>query len=183
MNDQRGPERALRDIGHRPQLGALVGVAQTLGRTGRTLATLWLALVTAPQMLEAQVGLTSSMAQVALVARSAPRGSIQGVSAPRETGRSGSVQEASVTVRLSANTGHQLIVRGTGAPSSRIWVRAVNGEFQELTAGSSVTVARNGHSAGQWDREVQYRIETPDAADINQQALPVRYEIAINPTM
>jgi hypothetical protein len=75
------------------------------------------------------------------------------------------------------------MVRGTGAGSSRIWVRAVNGEFQELTAGSSVTVARNGHSAGQWDREVQYRIQSADAADINEQALPVRYEIAINPTM
>jgi hypothetical protein len=161
-----------------------VGAArQTLSRNGRTLATLWVALVAAPPMLEAQVGLTSGMAQVALEARSAPRGSIQGVSSPRETGRNGSVRETSVTVRLSANTGYQLMVRGTGAGSSRIWVRAVNGEFQELTAGSSVTVARNGHSAGQWDREVQYRIQSADAADINEQALPVRYEIAINPTM
>lgn len=65
----------------------------------------------------------------------------------------GSVRETSVAVRLSANTGYQLIVRGTGSPTSRVWVRATNGEFQELTAGSSVTVARDAHNAGRWERE------------------------------
>jgi hypothetical protein len=135
-----------------------------------------------PQGAEAQVGLSSGMAQVALVARIAPRGSIQGVSAQRETGRVGTLREASVTVRMSANTGYQLMVRGTGAPTSRIWVQAANGEFQELTAGSSVTVAQDTHRAGQWEREVRYRIEAQDSED-NGSALPVRYEIAINPTM
>lgn len=135
-----------------------------------------------PAVVEAQVGLTSAMAQVALVARVAPRGSIQGVSAPRETGRRGSVQEASVMVRVAANTGYQLVVRGTAVGTSRIWVRAVNGEFQELTASSSVTVARGMHAAGQWDREVQYRVEMPEGA-LHATALPVRYEIAIDPAL
>jgi hypothetical protein len=63
--------------------------------------------------------------------------------------------------------------------ASRIWVRGVNGDFQELTAGSSVTVGRGTHAAGQWEREVQYRIES--AGELN--SLPVRYEMAINPQL
>jgi hypothetical protein len=132
-----------------------------------------------PGVAQSQVGLPSGVAQIALVAHIAPRGSIQGVSAERETGRMGSVREASVMVRVAANTGYQLMVRGTAIADSRIWVRGVNGEFQELTTGSSVTVARGTHAAGQWDREVQYRIES--ASDLN--SLPVRYEIAIDPTL
>jgi hypothetical protein len=119
------------------------------------------------------------MAQIALVAHIAPRGSIQGVSAERETARMGSVREASVMVRVAANTAYQLMVRGTAVAASRVWVRDVNGEFQELTAGSSVTVARGTHAAGEWDREVQYRIES--AGELN--SLPVRYEMAINPQL
>jgi hypothetical protein len=161
-----------------------VGAAQQVLRLlGRTLAALSVVLLGSTAVMEAQVGLTSGMAQVALVARIAPRGSIQGVSQQRETGRVGSVRETSVAVRLSANTGYQLIVRGTGSPTSRVWVRATNGEFQELTAGSSVTVARDAHNAGRWEREVHYRIETLGGADSDLQALPVRYEIAISPTM
>jgi hypothetical protein len=71
------------------------------------------------------------------------------------------------------------VVRRTAGAASRIWVRGVNGEFQELTAGSSVTVARGTHAVGQWDREVQYRIES--AGDLN--SLPVRYEIALSPQL
>jgi hypothetical protein len=132
-----------------------------------------------PGVAQSQVGLPSGVAQIALVAHIAPRGSIQGVSAERETGRIGSVRESSVMVRVDANTGYQLMVRGTAIADSRIWVRGVSGEFQELTAGSSVTVARGTHAAGQWDREVQYRIES--ASNVN--SLPVRYEIAIDPTL
>ncbi|HEV2086082.1 MAG TPA: hypothetical protein VGR09_13475 [Gemmatimonadales bacterium] len=144
----------------------------------RTLAVLGVVLAL-PGVAESQVGIPSGLVQVALVAHVAPRGSIQNVSAERETGRMGSVREALVTVRVAANTGYQLVVRGSAVAGSRIWVRGVNGEFQELTAGSSVTVARGTRAAGQWDREVQYRIES--AGDLK--SLPVRYEIAINPTL
>lgn len=150
---------------------------------GRTMALVALVAVVSPLTLEAQVGLRSGMAQVALVARVAPRGAIQGVSAQRETGRSGSVREASVMIRWSANTGYRLIVRGSGVQTSRIWVQASSGEFQELTAGSAVTVAQDSRRAGQWEREVRYRIESADAATGDLAVLPVRYEIAINPTM
>ena len=159
-----------------------MGAARQLIGTLRILATISVALIGRPQGVEAQIGLTSGMAQVALVARIAPRGSIQGVSGQRETRRVGTIREASVTVRMSANTGYQLMVKGTGTSTSRIWVQATNGEFQELTAGSSVTVARDTHCAGQWEREVHYRIEAPESTT-DQTVLPVRYEIAINPVI
>jgi hypothetical protein len=159
-----------------------VGAARQLIGTLRTLATISVALFGRTQGVEAQIGLTSGMAQVALVARIAPRGSIQGVSGQRETGRVGTIREASVTVRMSANTGYQLMVKGTGTSTSRVWVQATTGEFQELTAGSSVTVARDTHCAGQWEREVHYRIEAPESS-ADQTVLPVRYEIAINPVI
>jgi hypothetical protein len=159
-----------------PNLGDIVGASRQV--LVRTVAALGVVLAL-PGVAQSQVGISSGLAQIALVAHIAPRGSIQSVSAERETGRMGSVREASVTVRVAANTGYQLVVRGTAVADSRIWVRGVNGEFQELTAGSSVTVARGTHAAGQWDREVQYRIES--AGDLN--GLPVRYEIAINPQL
>jgi hypothetical protein len=129
-----------------------------------------------PSVARSQVGISSGLTQITLVARVAPHGSIKGVSAERETGRMGGLREASTTVRLSANAGYRLVVKAAGTPSSRVWVRAVTGEFQELTAGSSVTVAR-GTQAVESEREVQYRIES--AGD--ELGLPVRYELAIAP--
>jgi hypothetical protein len=140
-----------------------------------------LLLIAAPAGLQGQVGITSGLAQVALVARIAPRASIQGVSTQRETA-TGTLRSGSVTVNLSANSGYQLRVRGTGASASRVWVRAVSGEFQEVKSGSVVTVAKDAQCAGQWEREVQYRIESPESATPSA-ALPVLYEIAISPTL
>ena len=133
-----------------------------------------------PRDLQGQVGLTSGIAQVTLMARVAPRGAIQAVSPEQETATSGSIRESSVTVRLAANTGYQLIVRATATPASRTWVRGANGEFQELKAGSAVVVARDPRGGGQWERSVHYRIE---ASGSETPALPVRYEIAIAPTI
>jgi hypothetical protein len=132
-----------------------------------------------PRAARAQVGTPSGAAHVALVAHVATRASIQGVSGDRVTGRVGGLRKASATVRISANTGYRLIVRGTGAPSSRVWVRAVTGEFQELTDGSSVTVAQGAYGAVESEREIQYRIEAAG----KEQSLPVRYEMAISPQL
>jgi hypothetical protein len=144
----------------------------------RTLLTLAVVLPL-PRVAQSQVGITSRLTQVALVAHVAPRGSIQAVSATRETGRVGGLRATSATVSISANTGYRLVVRAAGVPTSRIWVRAVSGEFQELTAGSSITVARGAHTAGQTEREVQYRLESAGS----ETSLPVRYEIAISPQL
>jgi hypothetical protein len=60
-----------------------VGAARrVISLIGGTLAALCLVGLARPQVARAQVGLTSGMAQVALVARIAPHGSIQGVSSP-----------------------------------------------------------------------------------------------------
>jgi hypothetical protein len=90
------------------------------------------------------------------------------------------MREASVQVRFATNTGYRLVVSGGGtANGSRVWVRAANGEYRELTPGVSVTVASGRRAAGEWEREVSYRIES--AADVVE--LPVRYEIVVDPTI
>lgn len=144
-------------------------------------AAAMLALLSGPK-LAAQAGLSTGVAQIALVARSAPQAAIQRVSPALETGRNGSTKEVSVSVGLAANTGYRLVVVGTPAANgSRLWVRGVDGEFQELTPGTAVTVARDGRIAGTSEREVSYRTETsvPDG----MKPLPVRYEIRVEPTI
>lgn len=133
--------------------------------------------------LGAQVGLSSGVAQVALVARIAPQADIRQVGPSLEMTRNGATKEVSVAVRLVANTGYRLVVVGTTpAAGSRLWVRGTNGEFQELTPGRAVTVARDLRGAGEWEREVSYRTET-SASGGSTNALPVRYEIRVEPTL
>lgn len=156
---------------------------QVVSLTRPMLVMIGIGAFASSSVAEAQVGLTSGMAQVALVARIPPRGSIEQVSSHRQTAATGTMREFSVTVRLSANTGYRLIVRGMGVPTSPIWVRSADGTYQELRSGTSVTVARDSHCAGQWQREVRYRTEVTDSGDENPRALPVRYEIAIDPTL
>jgi hypothetical protein len=139
-------------------------------------------LIAAPGGAHGQVGISSGLAQVALVARIAPRASIQGVSAQQETAM-GTRRDGSVTVSMSANSGYQLRVRATAASAARIWVRAANGEFQEVKVGSAVTVAKDAQCAGQWEREVQYRIEGQAGGAAPSAPLPVLYEIAVSPTL
>jgi hypothetical protein len=142
-----------------------------------------LALAISPE-LGAQVGLSSGPAQVALVAHIAPQAAIHEVSPTLASTRDGTTKDVSVSVRLSANTGYRLVVVGTTAPAagSRLWVRGMDGEFQELTAGSAVTVARDLRGAGEGEREVTYRIET-SAPRGSTNGLPVRYEIRVEPAI
>jgi hypothetical protein len=160
-----------------------VAAPRLMNRLTRWTLALGIIALGRPAESAAQVGISSAVAQVALVARVAPRGSINGVSAPRETTRTGSLREATTTVHVSANTGYQLLVRGFAESTARIWVRAASGDFQELKPGSAVIVAQETHAAGQWDREVHYRIEMPDRGETPLAPLPVRYEIAISPTL
>ena len=131
--------------------------------------------------LAAQVGIGSNLAQIALVVRVAPRASIEDVSPAVRSTSPGSLREASVKVRLFANTGYRLVVVGTpSSQASRLWVRSSSGDFHELVPGASVTVAQGARSAGQSEREVSYRLES--AADAVE-SLPVRYEIVVTPTI
>ena len=139
-------------------------VRQVLGRMLVTAGILGL-----PQDAHAQVGITSGLAQVALVAHVPTAASMQEVSVGRQTAR----------ILISANSGYRLMVKAVGVPTSRIWIKAANGEFQELTATASITVAREVYSAGQSEREIQYTIDSKGGTEI----IPIRYEIAINPQL
>jgi hypothetical protein len=153
-----------RDFGLRGWVLATVGVFLSLAGT-----------------VQAQVGLRSGVAQVALVAHSAPHGSILHLGAERQEGLQAGYEMAAVTLRVSANRGYRLVVRATGnAPTGfRLWVRSADGQFQELLAGSPVTVARDRSGSGEWDREIHYRIQAPGPD--REAPLPVRYELHIDP--
>jgi hypothetical protein len=133
------------------------------------------------QNADAQVGIRSEVAQMTLTARSVPQGLIRAVEPARQIGRNGTTVEATMLVRFSANTGYRLVVR-SGIPANRIWVRDVNGVYQELTGASVVTVARQQHGAGELESEVSYRVELSGKRDLSE-SLPVHYELAIIPTM
>jgi len=156
-----------------------------VGFAGRLLLLSWTAALASAGALEAQVGLTSGLAQVVLVVRSAPRATIQSIGAPTEHPSSGSIREVSVRLRISANTAYRLMVirsdtRGSAsAQEAPVWVRAESGEFQALEPRSAVLIARGNHDAGERDLEVLYRLQTTDSAPAA--TLPVRYEIAIDP--
>src|SRR6476660_4117251 len=64
----------------------------------------------AGSVAHAQVGISSGLAQVVLVARSEPRGSIDSIGAPIERGGSGSTRELSVPVRVTSNSTYRLSV-------------------------------------------------------------------------
>jgi hypothetical protein len=146
---------------------------------------LWIGAVTLPGMLHAQVGLMSGLAQVELVARVAPQASIEGVGPELETGRQGTIREVAVTVGVLANTGFRLVVVRTdgeamvSGQAPPLWVRAVNGDYQPLGDDGPIVVVREGHTAGQTEREVRYRMEERDSLC----SLPVRYEIVIDPEL
>jgi hypothetical protein len=120
------------------------------------------------------------VARVTLVAQSAERGAIQSVS--RVSGSANVNHAASLAVRMTANTGYSLVVRGVqSANTGRIWVRTSTGEFQELKPGSSVTVARDAHSAGTFEHQVQYRVDSP--AGVEPGDVPVRLELRLDPVI
>lgn len=147
---------------------------------GRVAVVLALSFGAGQLPAEAQVGLTSGAARVTLIARSAPQGSIPAVSAPERFAQVGSLRETAVNVKLSANTSYRLVVRGTAANGTKVWVRSVTGEFQELTEGTAVTVARDAAAPG-IEQQVQFRIEGSDGNAPG--ALPVRYDLVIAPTI
>ena len=134
------------------------------------------------QIAEAQVGLRSAPVQVALVARAVPSGSIRSLGDLRWTRRADGAREITHVLRLSANTGYSLVVRRGWQPAhGRTWVRSVNGQFQEVTPGSSVTIARGQDGAVELEHRIHYRIQSATSGEPAQ--LPVTYELHIDPTL
>ena len=156
-----------------------MSIDRAVGRGGRGLTALAILALASASSLEAQLGLSSGAAQVALMVRVAPRTSMPAVSPARRIQGQDQMTEVAVNVRYSVNSAYRLVVRATDAhPTSRMWVRAADGEYQEVIAGSSVTVTRGAHSAGLLEREVRYRIESRASLE-----LPVRYELAVDPAI
>lgn len=130
----------------------------------------------------AQVGLASAVGSVTLVAHVDPQGSISSVTPPRHTSQTELLIEAVTTVRLSSNAGYRLMVRGLEGSASRVWVRSATGEFVLLTAVASVPVARATRGSGETLQDVHFRFEAPGSGG-TPPPLPVRYELAIDPTI
>ena len=163
--------------------------AGTRGRTGRPprwagfLGMLSAGLMClGPSPAAAQVGLTSAVGSITLVAHVDPQGSISSVTPPRLTSQTGLLMEAVTTVRLSSNAGYRLIVRGLEGDSAPVWVRSITGEFVRLTPGTSVAVAGAARGSKETLQDVYFRFEAPDSGG-TLPPLPVGYELAVDPTI
>jgi hypothetical protein len=129
----------------------------------------------------AQVGLTSGLAQVTLAARAPVQGSIQDVLTQPGIGLPNGGSQGSITLRMSANSGYRLVVRGTGRSEGvRIWFRSAAGEMREVTEGAAIVLVDDVHPSGIAERRVEYRVE---GAGEGSDRLPVRYELEISPTL
>jgi hypothetical protein len=158
-----------------------------LGAAVKTRALIlgWMATLASAGVLQAQVGLSSGMAQVVLVARSAPRGSIDSIGLPVERATGGSTREVSVAVMVSSNTAYCLSVIRNDDQNSEwggMWVQAAGGEFQSLERGLSILVARGQSDPAIGSLNVLYRMEPGNPTGAIQ-APPVRYELAITPQL
>jgi hypothetical protein len=101
-------------------------------------------------------------------------------------GRYPAVRDVSVVVKFSANAPHRLVVCRCQAACDRIreiWVRVAGGQFQRLGASAGIVVARDSRGAGESALEVYFRVESTDTLSGPVNAVPVRYEIAIDPTL
>jgi hypothetical protein len=134
------------------------------------------------QVASAQVGVSSGVARIGLVAHVPSRAEIDEVHPARHR-RAGSVRETSVGFRLAANAPYRLLVKATTpAAGSRVWVRAIDGRFRELVPGAAIVVAQDPVGTGELERQVQYRVES-NGKSSSKLAPPVRYEIVVNPTL
>jgi hypothetical protein len=134
------------------------------------------------QVAAAQIGISSGIAQIVLVAHVPARADIREVR-PARHGQAGSLQETSVGLRFAANGGYRLLVKATDrGAGSRVWVRAVDGRFRELVPGAAIVVAQSPAGTEELEPKVQYRVEGKGTSS-SEPVPPVRYEIVVNPTL
>jgi hypothetical protein len=131
----------------------------------------------------AQVGVSSRVARIELLAHVPARADIQEVHPALHWRWAGSMRETSVGLRLAANGGYRLLVKAaTRGAGSRVWVRAMDGRFRELVPGAAIVVAEDPVGTGEVERQVQYRVQRNSKSSAKL-APPVRYEIVVNPTL
>jgi hypothetical protein len=149
------------------------------------LATRWLlglTVVAFPAGVQAQIGLSSGLAQVALKVTSPVRAALQPSGPLSQAIRLEADGGATVRLHLSANSAYRLVVHRTDdESSSRLLVRATDGAYHELRAGSPVVVQRGTHARDDAENSVRFRWER--RADPAPVVLPVRYELVVDPTI
>jgi hypothetical protein len=148
------------------------------------LATRWLLSLTVvafPAGVQAQIGLSSGLAQVAMKVTSPVRAALQ-PSGPLSAIRLEADGGTTVRLHLSANSAFRMVVHRTDHESSlRLLVQAADGGYQELRAGSPVVVQRATHAGDDAENGVRFRWEK--RADPLPVVLPVRYELVVDPTI
>jgi hypothetical protein len=149
------------------------------------LATRWLlgsTLVAFPAGVQAQIGLSSGPAQVALKVTSPARAALHPSGPLPEAIRLDGDGGATVRLHLSANSAYRMVVHRTDDDrSSRLLVRAADGAYHELRAGSPVVVQRGLQARDNAENSVRFRWEK--RADPAALVLPVRYELVVDPTI
>ena len=150
--------------------------------TRRLIAIIGVAALCFSPVAEAQVGLSSGLAPVTLLARRSPEGSLPTFGTARELSRHGSVREILATVHITTNSGYRLVVRRSPGAAARVWVRSMGGEFQELSSESPITVDRDGVGGGTLQRDVYFRVDGP-GSNGSLGPLPVFYDLVISPTL
>src|SRR3954468_16389727 len=151
------------------------------GHWSRATLALGLGSLAFVQVAVAQIGISSGVAQIALVAHVPARAEIREVRPARHS-QAGSLHETSLGLRLGANGGYRLVAKATNAAGARVWVRAVDGRFRELVPGAAIVVAQDPAGTQTLERELQYRVESTRWAR-TEPLPPVRFEIVVNPTL
>jgi hypothetical protein len=151
------------------------------GHWSRATLALGLGSLAFVRVAVAQIGISSGVAQIALVAHVPARAEIREVR-PARHWQAGSLRETSLSLRLGANGGYQLVAKATNAAGARVWVRAVDGRLRELVPGAAIVVAQSPGGTEKLEPKVQYRVERKGKSS-TEPAPPVRYEIVVNPTL
>jgi hypothetical protein len=126
--------------------------------------------------LQAQVGISSGVTQVALVVHAPSHATLPSVS-HRKMGRRGNLSEAGIRIHVSATSGYRVVARGNAGMTSRIWIQVADEHYQEVTPGAAVTLP--GGQRGTSEREVRYLTDgSSSTADV-----PVHLELVIDPVI
>ena len=123
--------------------------------------------------LEAQVGISSAVTQVALVIRVPSHVTVPSVS-HWKIGRRGNLDEAAVRISVPASSGYRVVARSTAGTTARVWIQVAGDSYREITSGGAVTLpgARHGSS----EREVRYLTD----GDTSATGVPLHFELVID---
>jgi hypothetical protein len=127
--------------------------------------------------LQAQVGVSSALAEVSLAVRAPLRAGVPRVSAPRVIGRRGDLSEAAVSLDLPVNSRYRLVASRNVGSNSRVWLHVGDEDYEELIPGRAITLPPERRASS--EREVRYVIE----GSTSSAELPLRFDLVIDPVI